>query len=141
MHELGIAPDEHVISCLLKCITCLSCARDGLVAHGYIVKLGFRAECAVCNALISFYAKSNMIGDAVLVFDIMPRQDTISWNSVISGCSSNGLNSEAIELFIRMWTQGHELDLVTLLSVFASLCSHAIGLQEGWFMVTRLKLD
>jgi pentatricopeptide repeat protein len=82
-----------------------------------------------------------MIGDAVLVFDIMPRQDTISWNYVISGCSSNGLNSEAIELFIRMWTQGHELDLVTLLSVFASLCSHAIGLQEGWFMVTRLKLD
>lgn len=131
MHELGIAPDEHAISCLLKCITCLSCARDGLVAHGYIVKLGFRAECAVCNALISFYAKSNMIGDAVLVFDIMPRQDTISWNYVISGCSSNGLNSEAIELFIRMWTQGHELDLVTLLSVLPACAVTLLVCRKG----------
>jgi pentatricopeptide repeat protein len=49
MHELGIAPDEHAISCLLKCITCLSCARDGLMAHGYIVKLGFGAQCVVCK--------------------------------------------------------------------------------------------
>lgn len=148
MHELGIAPDEHAISCLLKCITCLSCARDGLVAHGYIVKLGFGAQCAVCNALISFYAKSNMIGDAVLVFDRMPRQDTISWNSVISGCSSNGLNSEAIELFIRMWTQGQELDSVTLLSVlpacaqsrywFAGRVVHGYSVKTGLIGETSL---
>ncbi|XP_066330956.1 pentatricopeptide repeat-containing protein DOT4, chloroplastic [Miscanthus floridulus] len=129
MHELGITPDEHAISCLLKCITCLSCVRDGLVAHGYLVKLGFGAQCAVCNALISFYAKSNMIDDAVLVFNRMPHQDTISWNSVISGYTSNGLNSEAIELFIRMWMQGHELDSTTLLSVLP-----ACARSRYWFV-------
>jgi pentatricopeptide repeat protein len=66
-----------------------------------------------------------MISDAVLVLDRMPGQDTISWNSVISGCSSNGLNSEAIELFIRMWTQGQELDSVTLLSVLPA-CAQSL---------------
>ncbi|KAF8653736.1 hypothetical protein HU200_061849 [Digitaria exilis] len=117
MHDLGITPDEHTISCLLKCITSLSLDRDGLVAHGYLMKLGFEEQCAVCNALISFYAKSNRIEDALEVFDAMPHQDTISWNSVISGCTSNGLNDEAIELFIKMWIQGQEMDSATLLSV------------------------
>ncbi|WVZ92144.1 hypothetical protein U9M48_038231 [Paspalum notatum var. saurae] len=122
MHDLGITPDEHAISCFLKCITSLSRVRDGLVAHGYLVKLGFGAQCAVCNALISFYAKSNMIDDAFMVFNGMPHQDIISWNSIISGCASNGLNNEAIELFARMRIEGQELDSATLLSVLPA-CS------------------
>jgi pentatricopeptide repeat protein len=129
MHELGITPDEHAISCLLKCVTCLSCARDGLVAHAYLVKLGFGAQCAVCNALTSFYAKSNMIDDAVLVFDRMPHQDNISWNSMISGYTSNGLNSEAIELFITMWIKGQELDSATVLGVLP-----ACAQSRYWFV-------
>lgn len=129
MHDLGITPDEHTISCLLKCITSLFRVRDGLMAHGYLIKLGFGAQCAVCNALISFYAKSNRIEDALEVFDGMPHQDIISWNSIISGCTSNGLNNEAIELFLTMWIQGQELDSATLLSVLPA-CSQSCY----WFL-------
>ncbi|KAL5227229.1 hypothetical protein ABZP36_015494 [Zizania latifolia] len=117
MHGCGITPDEHTISCLLKCITGLSTVRSGLMVHGYLVKFGFGAQCAVCNALISFYAKSNRIEDALMMFDEMPHRDVISWNSVISGCASNGLYDKAVELFVRMWLEGQELDSTTLLSV------------------------
>ncbi|TVU05085.1 hypothetical protein EJB05_48236, partial [Eragrostis curvula] len=129
MHDLGITPDEHAISCLLKCVTSLSDARGGLVVHAYLVKLGFGAQCAVCNALISFYAKSNRIEDALKVFDAMPLRDIISWNSVISGCTSNGLYDKAIDMFLRMWIQGHQLDSATLLSVLPS-CTQS----NNWFV-------
>ncbi|CAL5005225.1 unnamed protein product [Urochloa decumbens] len=129
MHDLGITPDEHTISCLVKCSTSLSRVKDGLVAHGYLIKLGFGAQCAVCNALISFYAKSNRIDDALKVFDRMLHPDIISWNSIISGCTSNGLNNVAIELFVTMWIQGQELDSTTLLSVVPA-CSQS----RYWFL-------
>jgi pentatricopeptide repeat protein len=38
MHDLGITPDEHTISCLLKCVTSLSNAKGGLVVHGHLTK-------------------------------------------------------------------------------------------------------
>ncbi|KAF7035676.1 hypothetical protein CFC21_046501 [Triticum aestivum] len=129
MHDSGIAPDEHTVSCLVKCVTSLYSARDGLVVHGYLLKLGFGAQCAVCNAMISFYAKSNMTEDALLVFDGMPHRDVISWNSIISGCTFNGLHSKAIELFVRMWLQGQELDSATLLSVLP-----ACAQLRHWFL-------
>ncbi|GJN04019.1 hypothetical protein PR202_ga21526 [Eleusine coracana subsp. coracana] len=129
MCDLGITPDEHTISCLLKCITKLSDASSGLGVHGYLAKLGFGAQCAVCNTLILFYAKSNRIRDALKVFDTMPHRDIISWNSIISGCTSNGLSDKAIELFVRMWMQGQELDSATLLSVLPS-CTQS----QCWFL-------
>ncbi|KAE8816924.1 pentatricopeptide repeat-containing protein DOT4, chloroplastic [Hordeum vulgare] len=129
MHDSGIAPDEHTVSCLVKCVTSLYSARDGLVVHGYLLKLGFGAQCAVCNAMISFYAKSNMTEDAILVFDGMPHRDVISWNSIISGCTFNGLHSKAVELFVRMWLQGQELDSATLLSVLP-----ACAQLRHWFL-------
>ncbi|VAH74312.1 unnamed protein product [Triticum turgidum subsp. durum] len=129
MHDSGIAPDEHTVSCLVKCVTSLYSARDGLVVHGYLLKLGFGAQCAVCNAMISFYAKSNMTEEALLVFDGMPHRDVISWNSIISGCTFNGLHSRAIELFVRMWLQGQELDSATLLSVLP-----ACAQLRHWFL-------
>ncbi|KAL6646199.1 hypothetical protein ACP70R_017807 [Stipagrostis hirtigluma subsp. patula] len=142
MHDLGIIPDEHSISCLLKCITSLSSMKDGVVAHGYLVKLGFGGQCAVCNALISFYAKSNRIEDALKVFVGMPHQDVISWNSIINGCTSNGLYSKAIELFVKMWMQGQELDSATLLSVLpacAQSCYWFVGsVVHGYSVKTGL---
>ncbi|XP_015621748.1 pentatricopeptide repeat-containing protein DOT4, chloroplastic [Oryza sativa Japonica Group] len=142
MHDCGITPDEHTISCLLKCITGLSGVMDGLVVHGYLVKYGFGAQCAVCNALISFYAKSNRIEDALMVFDEMPQRDIISWNSIIGGCASNGLYDKAVELFVRMWLEGQELDSTTLLSVMpACVQSHYSfigGVVHGYSVRTGL---
>lgn len=129
MHDNGITPDEHTFSCLIKCVTSLYGGRDGLVVHGYLVKLGFGAQCAVCNALILFYAKSNRTEDAILLFDGMPHRDVISWNSIISGCTFNGLHNKAIDLFLRMWLQGHELDSATLLSVLP-----ACAQLHHWFL-------
>uniref|UniRef100_A0A0A9D618 DYW domain-containing protein n=1 Tax=Arundo donax TaxID=35708 RepID=A0A0A9D618_ARUDO len=131
MHDIRITPDEHTISCLLKCITSLSGVRDGIVAHGYLVKLGFGVQCAICNTLISFYAKSNRIEDALKVFDGMPHRDIISWNSIISGCASNGLYDKAIELFLRMCIQGQELDSATMLSVLPA-CAQSRYWFVGW---------
>ncbi|CAM0880303.1 unnamed protein product [Alopecurus aequalis] len=129
MHDNGITPDEHTFSCLIKCVTSLYGGKDGLVVHGYLVKLGFGVQCAVCNALISFYMKSNKPEDAILVFDGMPHRDVISWNSIISGCTFSGLHDKAVELFVRMWLEGQEVDSATLLSVLP-----ACAQLRHWFL-------
>ncbi|KZV25398.1 pentatricopeptide repeat-containing protein-like [Dorcoceras hygrometricum] len=56
------------------------------------------------TAMISGYSRVGLVGNAVLLFDEMPKgiRDTPFWNSIIAGCVQNGLFSEAIEFFRRM---------------------------------------
>ncbi|KAM3378172.1 pentatricopeptide repeat-containing protein [Capsicum galapagoense] len=75
-------------------------ARLGSSIHGFILKdpqfvyLGnqFNTQdvLVVWNSLLTMYARCGRMRDAVQVFDEMPVRDTVSWNSVVSGFSSNG---------------------------------------------------
>ncbi|GJN15701.1 hypothetical protein PR202_gb02637 [Eleusine coracana subsp. coracana] len=113
----GVSPDPHAISCVLKCIANLGNIMEGELVHGCIVKLGLGAQCAVGNALIALYSRCGQIEEALEVFDGMQHQDAISWNSIISGCFSNGWHGRAVDLFSKMWLEGLEIDSVTMVSV------------------------
>ncbi|XP_070032605.1 pentatricopeptide repeat-containing protein At4g33990-like [Nicotiana tomentosiformis] len=56
----------------------------------------------VCNAVVDMYAKLGFIHCSRKIFDEIPVKDVVSWNSMISGYSQNGLASEAIEIYNMM---------------------------------------
>jgi pentatricopeptide repeat protein len=117
MQCCGISPDAHAVSCVLKCIASLGCIMEGEVIHGLLEKLGLGEACAVANALIALYSRCGRMEDVMQVFDSMHPRDAISWNSMISGCFSNGWHDKAIDLFSKMWSDGTEISSVTVLSV------------------------
>nr|XP_034601348.1 pentatricopeptide repeat-containing protein DOT4, chloroplastic-like [Setaria viridis] len=117
MHCCGVSLDAHAISCVLKCIASLGSIMDGEVVRGLLEKLGLGEECAVTNALIAVYTRCGRMEDAMQVFNSMHSRDAISWNSMISGCFSNGWHGRAVDLFSKMWSEGVEISSVTMVSV------------------------
>ncbi|KAJ8547568.1 hypothetical protein K7X08_011154 [Anisodus acutangulus] len=63
------------------------------------------------------YTKCDDIRAAALLFNGMSeREDTVSWNSMISAYVTNGMNQEALSLFVEMLNAGVELTTYTFVA-------------------------
>ncbi|KAF3432254.1 hypothetical protein FNV43_RR26993 [Rhamnella rubrinervis] len=87
---------------------------ESVKVHGQIVKFGFELYLFVGSPLVDMYSKAGLIYDAKKVFDgmaernvvIMPEKDSISWTTMITGLTQNGLEREAIDKFRNMRLEG-----------------------------------
>lgn len=103
----------------------------GLQLHSLIAKQGLDCEIYVGNALITMYSRLNRLGEATKLFDTMPTRDLVSWNSIISGYSQEGIYGfEAILCFLEMLKEGMKPDHVSLSST-VSACGHERNLRLG----------
>ncbi|KAL3650061.1 hypothetical protein CASFOL_006464 [Castilleja foliolosa] len=76
--------------------------RDVGQLHAQIARFGFDADLAVCNSLLDSYCKSKSIELAFRLFNEMRARDTITFNTMITGCSKAGLIEGAVNLFSEM---------------------------------------
>lgn len=139
MVSLGIEMDRYTFSCVSKSFSSLRSVDGGEQLHGYVLKSGFGDCNSVANSLVAFYLKNGRVGSARKVFDEMTERDVISWNSMINGYISNGLVEEGLSVFVQMLFSGIEVDLATVVSVFAGCADsrlislgravHSIGLK------------
>ncbi|KFK41582.1 hypothetical protein AALP_AA2G147600 [Arabis alpina] len=113
MVSKGIRPDAFTYPSVLKaCGETLDFA-SGRVVHGSIEVSSYKCSLYVCNALISMYKRFGNVGIARRLFDSMSERDAVSWNAVISCYASEGMWSEAFELFEEMWFSGVEVSVIT----------------------------
>ncbi|CAN6444379.1 unnamed protein product [Victoria cruziana] len=91
----------------------LEALREGKQVHGHAIRRGLLQFVAVGNSLLSTYCKTRRLEYASLVFDGIGKRDLISWNSMISGYSTNGFLSDAWEVFREMESLGTKPDVVT----------------------------
>ncbi|KAI3517617.1 hypothetical protein L1887_16832 [Cichorium endivia] len=97
-----IAPDCITLPFLLKeCISRLDFV-TGQSIHAHSVKFGLHSDMYVGNSLIGFYSTCGVLTYARKVFDEMSKRDTVSWNSIITGCLRNKELDMAVDLFTRM---------------------------------------
>uniref|UniRef100_A0A0A9FYA1 Pentatricopeptide repeat-containing protein n=1 Tax=Arundo donax TaxID=35708 RepID=A0A0A9FYA1_ARUDO len=76
------------------------------------------------------YARCGEVFDAQAVFDKMPRRNTVTWTSMISGYAHSGYGEEAILLFRKMKMRRvfvNNLTIVGLLSACGSMQSIYLG--------------
>jgi pentatricopeptide repeat protein len=100
--------------------------RFGKLLHGVVVKKLYKEDIHVGSALVTMYARCGDVFDAQAVFDKMPRRNTITWTSMISGYAQSGYGEEAIILFRKMKMRGvfvNNLTIVGLLSACGSMQS------------------
>ncbi|CAK9182757.1 unnamed protein product [Ilex paraguariensis] len=76
---------------------------EGKQLHCYVIKSGWLASnLFVANALVDFYSACGSAVYAMKSFEVIPPEDVISWNSIISLYAANGFWLDALEVFRKM---------------------------------------
>ncbi|XP_027331074.1 pentatricopeptide repeat-containing protein At5g55740, chloroplastic [Abrus precatorius] len=131
MQENGFLPDNFVVPNALKACGVLGWVKFGKGVHGFAVKtMGFPKCVYVATSLVDMYGKCGFLEDAEKVFDGMVQKNVVAWNSMIVTYAQNGMNMDAIRLFLEMRLQRVELTSVAL-SGFLSACANSEAVGEG----------
>ncbi|KAI5055285.1 hypothetical protein GOP47_0030430 [Adiantum capillus-veneris] len=126
----NLRPSEITYVYALAACGILSYLEEGKSIHISITKSGLESHEKVANALVSMYGKSGGLMEALAIFNKLPEQDVVSWNSLVSAYTYHGRHKEALDFFEQMQKGGVKPDGVTFISVL-SACSHAGLIVEG----------
>lgn len=90
---------------------------------------GFQNDVHLANILLKSYSRSDSVGDARTLFDIMPKRNMVSWSSAISMHTQHGFNKEALMLFLK-FLRSFNPDEYVLPSVIGA-CTQLGGVDQG----------
>lgn len=126
-----IFPNKFTYPFVLKACAGLGDLSLGQTVHGSVVKYGFGEDIHVLNTMVHMYCScSGGIEYGRILFDEMPKCDSVSWSAMIGGYAKLGMSSEAVELFRQMQISGVRPDEITMVSVL-SACTDLGALELG----------
>ncbi|CAK9172904.1 unnamed protein product, partial [Ilex paraguariensis] len=99
----------------------------GLI-HAKVIKTA-TTDHSLHNTLITLYAKSNLLSDALNLFRTIPSPNVVSWTALISAYSNSQLSLLHFVSMLRHPTLPNQRTLASLLKTCASLPSLCFGLQ------------
>ncbi|KAK2968780.1 hypothetical protein RJ640_028173 [Escallonia rubra] len=126
MCRWGTLPDYVTFATLLSGCDETVTVKGILQVHAHIVKLGYNFTLMVCNSLVDSYCKSRNLDLASDVLNEMPIRDSVTFNAMITGYSKEGLNEQAIYLFMQMQNEGSRPSEFT----FAAVLCASMGLDD-----------
>lgn len=136
MRILQVESDGHVFVAVLKACTAIMDLKEGEATFGHMVAHGLHANAFTGSFLIDLYVKCASMEEAAIVFQVLPKKNVVSWNALIAGYASSGLEQTALQLFFEM-QQGDASrediigpDAITYLHVLKA-CSSLVLLQQG----------
>lgn len=99
--------------------------------HCKILKSGNCLDLFATNILLNVYVKAELLSEAEIVFDEMPKRNTISFVTLVQGYAQCLHFSEAVALFARLHREGHELNPFVFTSILKVLVSMECA-ELGW---------
>lgn len=126
MCRWGTIPDYVTFATLLSCCDDTLKTKTISQVHTHIVKLGFDRALMVCNSLVDAYCKTGSLELANRLFMKMLIKDSVTFNTMITGLSNDGLNNQAIDLFTEMHSWGIRPSEFT----FAAVICAGMGLND-----------
>ncbi|KAM7508938.1 hypothetical protein LguiA_019391 [Lonicera macranthoides] len=130
MKILMVKPDAYTFPTVINACAGLLNFEMGKLVHDDVIEMGFASDLYISNALIDMYSRFNDLVCARKVFDEMPDKDVVSWNSLISGYSSNWYCEEALEFFHKLRMASIVPDCFTVSSVLPA-CGSLVAIGEG----------
>ncbi|KAL9255628.1 Pentatricopeptide repeat-containing protein [Drosera capensis] len=132
LQSAGYFPDSiSLISVLSSCCE-LEALLLGKSVHAFSIRKGLDSHLNLLNLLLAFYSRCHQLAYSFRLFETMDDRDSVSWNTMISGCVRNGENQKAVSLIQQMQHEGTKLDLVSLISILPSFNStETNGLAQG----------
>ncbi|XP_068658133.1 pentatricopeptide repeat-containing protein At3g53360, mitochondrial-like [Aristolochia californica] len=126
LHLTGRVQHEHTFSSVLPACQ----IEEGKQIHCMIIKLGFRLEKFVGNALLDLYAKCRCLTDSMKIYSEMIQTDLVTWNVLIAGHVQWGHCREATELFRKMNFEGKSPNAYTYSSIL-NVCGDLPAIEWG----------
>ncbi|XP_020095640.1 pentatricopeptide repeat-containing protein At5g27110 [Ananas comosus] len=130
MNKEGFCPTSTTISSLLMACSRNSDIRHGKFIHGYLLRHHVEVDIFIYSSLIDIYFKCGKARYAEEVFKIMPKENVVSWNVMISGYVTVGNYFKALDIFHAMRAHGVTPDYITYTSSLTA-CSQLAALEIG----------
>ncbi|CAN6168957.1 unnamed protein product [Urochloa humidicola] len=130
MLSSGVKPNSTTLAIILPSLSELKLFRYGKEIHCFSVRNGLDHNEFLVSALIDFYSKQGLIGEAEILFEFTPKKDLVIWNSMVGGYAVNEDSDSALHALRAMQKVGLRLDHVTVVSVLP-LCNQHSGLLQG----------
>lgn len=86
-------------------------------ANKMFQNLSEKRNLVTCNSLISGYVGLGSHYDANMIFSGMSETDLTTWNLMVRVYAENDCPEQALELFLKLQTQGMKPDVVTIMSL------------------------
>ncbi|CAL4959520.1 unnamed protein product [Urochloa decumbens] len=104
----------------------------GKSLHSFSLKCGLASEVLAVNALMHMYIScAEPLAAILLIQKIISVSDIVSWNTIIAGCTQNGLYKVALEAFHFMHSSlainPDSITLVSILSACGKLNLQSLG--------------
>ncbi|KAK6124626.1 hypothetical protein DH2020_041629 [Rehmannia glutinosa] len=121
--------DLSTYSHLISACSSLRTIEYGRKIHNHILKSKLLPNMILENHILNMYGKCGSTKDATKVFDNMRARNVVTWTALIAGYSQNGLDIEAIKLYIQMQQSDFMPDQFTFGSVIKACSSlNEVGL-------------
>ncbi|KAI5065698.1 hypothetical protein GOP47_0020393 [Adiantum capillus-veneris] len=107
MQSEGVLADAITVVCSLKACSVVGKSYKGREIHAKIMKTGLLdGDIAIANTLVDMYAKCGFLTNAKRVFDILWRQDVVSWTAIIAANVEHGFDKDALKYLEQMQLEG-----------------------------------
>ncbi|KAK2993939.1 hypothetical protein RJ640_025614 [Escallonia rubra] len=113
----GVRPNAFTMACLLSACGNMHYLKYGKCLHGWVTRQKLESDVNVETALIDMYANCKSMTLSFRVFRRTSKKRTVPWNAILSGCTTNGLAREAIELYKEMLLEAVDPNDATLNSL------------------------
>ncbi|KAH7415926.1 hypothetical protein KP509_14G066900 [Ceratopteris richardii] len=145
MHKGNTSLDKMMSTKLLQACSKEDFLSAGQNMHADIIIKGFDLDVVVENALIDMYKRCGSLMDAERVFETMPTQDIVSWNTMIAAYSEHNDVTKVFQCLLRMEKGGVDPDQVTYLNVISVLtwvnASHDLNLIYNCITYSSFEAD
>ncbi|MCO5591054.1 hypothetical protein L7F22_045030 [Adiantum nelumboides] len=130
MENEPLKPDRVTFLCLLKACIGLSSLKLGKRVHVHIIVHGYGLDIKVMNTMINMYTKCGGIAQARQVFDVVPKEDVITWTVIIACYVHDRQFDEAFKLFWQMQAENLQPNEATYVIVLKA-CAQKGALEQG----------
>lgn len=142
----NVAPNNFTFSSVFKACGSSLDLHAGRSIHAHGIKHSVATwDMATQSSILDMYAKCGAFVDSHKIFEEMPKNDTISWNAMISAYAHHGFGREAVKQYTMMEEESNTIEPNS--TTFASLlkaCSHCGLVEDGVrlfeLMITKHKI-
>ena len=133
----GVLPNENTIVCVLVACIGVNSLVYGELIHAKAIKHNLCSSVYVGSSLVDFYAKCKRLEDAHNMFHEIPDQNVVTWNALISGCSSKDSRALPV-LFKKMLHFGFRPNEFTFSSILRKAAAltlwqlHSLIIRMGY---------